>query len=58
MTTNRDFRKLVRARMVQIGECYTAARRALVLERRATVVETAEELYLDGKGPEPGEDSE
>jgi bifunctional DNase/RNase len=52
MTTGKGFKRLVRERAARTGESYTAARRALLAQRREDTVETAElvEVTLEGVG--------
>lgn len=52
MTSDRDFKKLVRARMVETGENYTSARAALVADRAAAqrfYDRTLQAFFRDGR---------
>lgn len=52
MTTGKGFKRLVRERAARTGESYTAARRALLAERKEDTVETTDlvEVRLEGVG--------
>jgi bifunctional DNase/RNase len=52
MTTGKGFKRLVRERAARTGESYTAARRALLAERKENTVETVDlvEVTLEGVG--------